>query len=311
MQQTPAIAPPQHESPAATLREVEQQYGESSWSYHEAFSRNLGLISEEEQEKLRNSRVAIVGMGGVGGVHLATLARLGIGKFTIADPDTFELANMNRQYGARTDTLGQPKADVMAEEARRINPDVELRTFSEPIRPETIADFLDEADLFVDGIDFFSIETRRRLFRQAAANGIFSVTAGPMGFSTGWLVFDPAGMSFDRYFDLNDHQTRLEQLVAFAVGVTPALLQRPYIDLNQISLTEQRGPSAGLACQLCAGVVAAEAVKILLNRGGVRPAPFYSQFDAYRGRLKHGRLWLANRHPLQLLKRWWLLRRYA
>ena len=67
------------------------------WSYDEAFKANRGLISEEEQEKLRNCRVAIAGMGGVGGIHLVTLARLGIGKFTIADPDVFEVANFNRQ----------------------------------------------------------------------------------------------------------------------------------------------------------------------------------------------------------------------
>ena len=55
-----------------------------NWSYEEAFSRNLGIFTKEEQETLRNSRVAIIGMGGVGGVHLMTLTRLGIGKFTIA-----------------------------------------------------------------------------------------------------------------------------------------------------------------------------------------------------------------------------------
>src|SRR5688572_27053803 len=95
----------------------------AAWSYEEAFCRNLGLISREEQQKLRNSRVAIAGMGGVGGVHLLTLARLGIEKFTIADPDEFELANFNRQAGANIETLGQSKAGIMAAQARLINPE--------------------------------------------------------------------------------------------------------------------------------------------------------------------------------------------
>ena len=77
-----------------------------NWAYEEAFSRHRGLISKTEQERLRNSRVAVVGMGGVGGVDLVTLARLGIGQFTIADPDTFEVSNTNRQYGAANSTLG-------------------------------------------------------------------------------------------------------------------------------------------------------------------------------------------------------------
>ena len=293
------------------LDRIENQLRSADWSYEDAFCRHRGLLSADEQQRLKTSRVAIAGLGGVGGVHLVTLARLGIGRFTIADPDTFETANTNRQYGAHIDTRGRGKAAVMAEEVRRINPDVDLHVFDRAIQPEEVDEFLDGADLFVDGIDFFSIAIRRALFRQAAANRMYAVTAGPMGFGSAWLVFDPDGMSFDSYFDLNDSQSDLEQLIAFAVGVAPALLHRPYLDLAEVSLTDRRGPSAGLACQLCAGVAAAESLKILLNRGGVKPVPRFSQFDAYRGRLKQGRLRWGNRGPVQQLKRLWLRRRFA
>jgi molybdopterin/thiamine biosynthesis adenylyltransferase len=293
----------------AELSPCQRGGSSSGWNYSEAFSRHDGLLTSAEQDRLRTSRVAIVGMGGVGGIHLVTLARLGIGRFTIADPDRFELANMNRQYGARIDTLGCSKADVMAAEVRRINPEAEIRVIREGVRPETTAEFLDGADLFVDGIDFFALDMRRRLFHQAAANGLHAVTAGPIGFGTAWLTFAPQGVSFDQFFDLNDRQTELERLIALVAGLTPALLQRPYINLERVNLAEGRGPSAGLACHLCAGVVAAEALKILLNRGGVRCAPWYSQFDAYRGILRQGRLRWGNRGPIQRLKRWWLARR--
>src|SRR5437016_6347985 len=106
--------------------------------YHEAFARNLGIINESEQEKLRNSRVAIAGMGGVGGIHLVTLARMGIGHFHIADFDEFEMANMNRQYGATRNTLGRKKVDVMKEIAKSINPEIEIETFSEGINENNI-----------------------------------------------------------------------------------------------------------------------------------------------------------------------------
>ena len=69
------------------------------FSYHAAFARNLGWVTRAEQDSLRGKRVAIAGMGGVGGVHLLTLARLGIGAFHIADFDTFDIANFNRQAG--------------------------------------------------------------------------------------------------------------------------------------------------------------------------------------------------------------------
>ena len=70
------------------------------FDYNTAFSRNIGWVTADEQRVLRGKRIAIAGMGGVGGLHLLALTRLGIGKFSIADPDTFELANFNRQVAA-------------------------------------------------------------------------------------------------------------------------------------------------------------------------------------------------------------------
>lgn len=276
---------------------------ESVWSYEAAFRRNLGLISAQHQEKLRGSRVAIVGMGGVGGVHLMTLARLGIGKFTIADPDSFEVANINRQFGAKLTTIGRSKVDVMAEEALNVNPDLDIRTFSEPIGPDNVDDFLADADFFVDGIDFFSVEARQLLFARAREMGIWSVTAGPVGYSTAWLVFDPRGMSFDTYFDLRPGMSRYDQLISFAVGLAPSGIHVQSMDLGKVSFDAKTGPSLALSCQLCSGVASAEVVKILTGRGSVRAAPYYSQFDTFTGRLKRGRLWWGNRNPWQRIKR--------
>jgi len=279
------------------------------WSYEAAFSRNLGLVSSLEQEKLRASHVAIAGLGGVGGVHLVTLARLGIGRFTIADPDTFEVGNFNRQMGATTRSVGRSKAEVMAEEARAINPDVEIRVFSEAVTPANVDDFLAGADVYVDGVDFFTIEVRRLLFRKARELGIWGTTAAPLGCSTAWLSFAPNGMSFDSYFDFQDGMETLDQIVAFAVGLAPRATQRSYMDLTKVDLSARTGPSLGLACQLCSGVTAAEIIKIILGRGRVTTAPGYAQFDAYTGKLCRGRLWWGNRNPWQKMKRF-LLKRF-
>lgn len=194
-------------------------------------------------------------------------------------------------------------------QARAINPDVQLDVFAERITPANVAAFLVGVDVLVDGIDFFALDARRLLFHEARKRGIWAVTAGPLGFSTSWLVFDPAGMSFDDYFDLHDGQDALTQLASFAVGLAPRATHLSYLDLSQVDLQAGRGPSLGLACQLCAGVAAAEVVKILLGRGPVDAAPAFSQFDAYRRVLRQGRLRGGNRHPWQRLKRWWLLRR--
>jgi molybdopterin/thiamine biosynthesis adenylyltransferase len=280
----------------------------ASWSYDEAFARNRGLISPEEQQRLRNSRVAIVGMGGVGGIHLVTLARLGIGRFTIADPDVFETVNFNRQYGATLPNLGRQKAEVMAEIARDINPEAEIRVFTDPIGPANAGRFLEKADLFIDGLDFFQIDARRVLFRLAASQGTYSITAGPVGFSAIWIVFAPNGMSFDKYFDMSNDMGRLEQLVAFGVGVAPKATQRSYMDLDALDIESRAAPSTAMACQLAAGAMGCEAVKILLGKRRIKVAPYYQQFDPFLGRFICGRLRGGNRHPLQRLKRWWLTR---
>jgi molybdopterin/thiamine biosynthesis adenylyltransferase len=288
---------------SATVGGLEPGPGARGFSYHEAFARHLGLISPEEQERLRRTRVAIVGMGGVGGIHLVTLARLGIGGFHLVDPDRFELANFNRQFGATMRGMGRGKAEFMAEEARAINPELDLRVFTEYLTAENVGTILDGVDLLVDGIDFFALDARRLAFREARRRGIWAVTAGPIGFSTAWLTFSPTGMSFDEYFDLTDGMDRLDQVIAFLTGLCPAATHASYMDLSKIDPTTGRGPSAGLACHLCSGVAATEAIKILLGRGSVRPVPWYFQFDAYRQQLRKGRLIWGNRSPWRRRKR--------
>jgi molybdopterin/thiamine biosynthesis adenylyltransferase len=275
----------------------------SAWSYDDAFARNLGLVSHDEQRRLRDARVAIIGMGGVGGVHLMTLARLGVGRFTIADPDVFETANFNRQYGALLRNLGHRKVEVMAKEVRQINPQLDLQVISEPISADNVGTFLDGATVVLDGVDFFASEARRLVFREARQRGIWAATAGPLGFSAAWLLFDPQGMDFDTYFDLHDGMDVLDRDVAFAIGLAPAGTHWRYFDLTEVERKASRGPSTALACQLCSGIAAVEAAKIILGRTPLRPAPYYAQFDAYRCLLRRGRLRWGNRGPLQRIKR--------
>lgn len=295
--QEPAIV-----SPFGSER-VHHDTNPPSWDYSEAFKRNRGLISPEEQETLRNCRVAIPGMGGVGGLHLMTLARMGIGKFRIADADCFDVSNFNRQFGATVRSLNKPKVEILAEEATQINPELELDVSREFVDEANVDRFLDGADLLVDSVDFFAFKARRMLFREARKRGIWAVTAGPIGFSTAWISFDPNGMSFDEYFDLNDDMDSLDLFVAFALGLAPRTTHLPYFDFSYVDRESKRGPSVASACRLASGVVGAEAVKILLGRGNVRSAPQYHQFDANRYLLKSGRLRWGNRGPLQRLKR--------
>ncbi|MDT7837678.1 ThiF family adenylyltransferase [Aquabacterium sp. OR-4] len=270
-----------------------------NFSYSDAFSRNIGWVAEHEQEILRLKRVAIAGMGGVGGVHLVTLARLGIGAFNIADFDSFDLANFNRQAGAMMSTLDKPKLEVMAAQARDINPEIKLCEFPQGINRSNIDQFLDGVDLYIDGLDFFAFDARRDVFAACAAKGIPAITAGPIGMGAALLVFAPGGMSFDDYFGWGNLPD-VEKALRFAVGLAPAMLHRGYlVDARAVDLARRRGPSTSMACQICAGVAGTEALKLLLQRGTVRLAPSGTQFDAYTGRA--ARTWRpgGHRNPLQ------------
>jgi molybdopterin/thiamine biosynthesis adenylyltransferase len=271
------------------------------FSYAQAFSRNIGWVTAAEQEVLRTKRVAIGGLGGTGGVHLTTLARMGIGRFHLADIDRFEAVNLNRQAGAFVSTIDRSKVEVMASVAKDINPEIDLKLFDEGVHEGSVDGFLQDVDLYVDALDYFAFEARTLVFRRCAERGIPAVTTAPLGMSVALVVFMPGGMTFDDYFTL-DAPTREEQALRFLVGLSPALLQRTYLaDATRVDLGAGRGPSLSAACQLCAGLAGVEALKILLGRGEVISAPHGLQFDAYRQKLvKTYRPW-GSKNPLQRL----------
>jgi sulfur-carrier protein adenylyltransferase/sulfurtransferase len=270
--------------------------------YDAAFERNLGWFTEAEQLALRGKRVAIAGMGGVGGVHLITLVRLGIGAFHIADFDHFSLANFNRQIGANVNTIDRPKAEVLEEMARAINPELRITRFDEGVTEQNLESFLKGVDLFVDGFDFFVMNIRRRVYQRCHELGIPAICAAPIGMSTGFLAFDPNGMSFEQYFRM-EGRSENEQFLRFYVGLVPKLLHRCYLaDPARLNLVTRTGPSTGAACELCAGVAAVTAVKLLLRRGDVKPAPWNHHYDAFRGILATTKLRDGLNGPVQRLK---------
>jgi molybdopterin/thiamine biosynthesis adenylyltransferase len=273
----------------------------AAFDYDVAFSRNIGWVSQLEQKRLRGARVAIAGLGGVGGVHLLTLARLGIGAFHVADFDTFGLHNINRQAGAFVSTVDRPKAEVMAATVRDINPAVDLTVFAEGVTAANVDAFLEGVDVYVDGIDFFAMEARRLIFAACHARGIPAVTAAPLGMGVSLLYFAPKGMSFERYFRL-EGQERNEQFARFIAGLSPAMLQRSYLVVpDAVDFQGRRGPSTAMACELCAGVMGTSVLKLLLGRGELRAAPWALQFDAYRQRLRFTWRPFGNANPIQQL----------
>ena len=139
----------------------------TAFSYEEMTTRNAGFMTADDQARLRAARVFIPGVGGMGGAAFMAMVRAGIGHFTIADLDVFEVSNLNRQLFANLDTVGAPKAASAAEAARRINPDIDITVLG-----AEWVDKLDELgpthDLFVNGMDDAAAGVE--LYRRAAAH---------------------------------------------------------------------------------------------------------------------------------------------
>ena len=272
-----------------------------AFDYDSAFSRNIGWVTQSEQAILKKSRVAIAGLGGVGGAHLLTLARLGISHFNIADFDDFDVHNLNRQAGAFMPSMGQPKIEVVAKLARDINPDMDLRKFPQGVMPENVDEFLRDVDVYVDGLDFFALPARRMVFAKCREKGIAALTAAPLGMGTAFLYFSPTGMSFEDYFKVDGHESQ-EQYARFIAGLSPAMVQRDYLVAPEaVNFSEKRGPSTVMACDLCAGVMGTSVLKVLLGRGTIKAAPWGMHFDAYHQKLKLTWRPFGNSNPLQQL----------
>lgn len=116
------------------------------------------LLGKEKLEKLKQAHVLVVGLGGVGAYAAEQLCRAGIGKMTIVDGDIVEESNRNRQLPALISTKGKPKAEVLSERLRDINPDLQLTVINDFIRDERTIELLKSQpfDYVVDAIDTLS-----------------------------------------------------------------------------------------------------------------------------------------------------------
>lgn len=285
---------------------------QKTFNREEAFKRTIGWITPDELKVLSNKTVAIAGVGGVGGAYALTMARLGVGKFVLADPDTFDIVNLNRQKGSKMSTLGRYKVDVIAEEILDINPEAEVIVYRDFISEKNIESFADSADIFLDGLDFYAFKARETVFNYFTQHGKSVVTAAPVGMGASLLVFTPESMSFKDYFGLHTAQSKLDLSLRFLLGVAPSSRHDNYLVYPEgIDFVHEKTPSTPMAIDLCAGVIGTEALKILLRRGEVVIAPVSLHFDAFnhtyiRTELKHG--YIDQEEKFQQLRQFYSLK---
>lgn len=124
----------------------------------ERFSRQIPLIGKQSQDKLKRTKVCIVGVGALGSCSAELLTRTGIGTIRVIDRDIVELSNLQRQHLFTTEDIGEPKALAIAKHLRKIYPEIVVEPKVNDLNPETIDDLLGGADIILDGTD--NLETR-------------------------------------------------------------------------------------------------------------------------------------------------------
>ena len=159
------------------------------------YIRNLGALSETECALLRGKTVLVAGCGGLGGYLIEMLLRLGVGEIRAADGDRFEASNLNRQLLSAPGLLGQEKAEVAAERAAAVNPDVRFVAVPKYVTEENVGQLIRGCDAVLDALDNI---TSRRMLAQACAEARVPLIHGAI---CGWSAQAAVVMPGDGLMD--------------------------------------------------------------------------------------------------------------
>lgn len=155
------------------------------------FSRTALIYGDEAMERLKNARVAVFGLGGVGGHAAEALARSGVGALDLIDNDTVSMTNINRQTVANLKTVGLYKTEVMKERIADINPDACVKTYNTFYSAETAGDFdLSVYDYIIDAID--TVSAKILLIVNAESSGVPIISSMGAGNKTDASAFEVA-----------------------------------------------------------------------------------------------------------------------
>jgi len=258
-----------------------------SQNYRLLADRNLGILSEEQQEKLNNSCVAIAGLGGIGSPIAEMLCRLGISTFNILDNGSFEPTNSNRQIYSFSDTVGRKKTDVTEEFLKKINPAINIKKFDR-IDSSNISEFVHKMDVIALGID--SVKPCLHISREARKNGI-PVVEGWAVLYGNVRVFTPNTLTLEEAYKMNtsqldidtiDPQKEKELLIHSLKTITSQLPGvGEYYSHAVIERMEKKneGSTLGPVVWLTCSLMAIEVMKILLNWGNLALAPNFACYN--------------------------------
>jgi molybdopterin/thiamine biosynthesis adenylyltransferase len=264
------------------------------YKYQDIFTRNLGLFTEAEQEKIRKSSIAIAGVGGIGGLAAERLIRLGVGKLKMTDPGDMEASNLNRQFGSSTINIGHNKAEVAYELIKDINPQAKITYTKTGIRnADDASRIVEDCDFLIDVMDFGLFRQSILLQRAARRKGIHDLFSTAIGFGAIAVVFDPKGITLEEYDGLSndvdvDNPANLKVSLDRILPVIPAYANDMTV-INDIMAGKRTVPTSSIGAGLAAILTASETINVILGKE-MPKAPQYTFFDIVDRQLVVGKV---------------------
>lgn len=231
--------------------------------YEEMVGRNIGVLTAEEQKKLKDTCIAVAGCGGMGGLSAEQLVRLGVGHVKIADFDSFCVHNLSRQCGSTTSNIGQNKAEVLGRHFKDINPHLKLDIFKDGVTQENAGQFIGGAKVIIDGTDLSRLGSTIAMYNAARNSNICVVNPNAIGFGVNVFVFGPKTVSLEDYLGLSsgvDPRIALLKLVPYVPSyVDPTIMRK-------IALGETFLPNIAMPQYFGTAIAVSEAVMMVLGK---------------------------------------------
>lgn len=230
-------------------------------NYWEIATRQMTIVDENQQNKFKNAKIAVIGCGGIGGGAIEILARMGVGEINIIDEDDFDVSNLNRQLMSSIETLGQSKAESSKERVKLINPHTNINAFNEKLTENNLEIVLKDCDVIIDGLD--NIYTRIIVSRYAKENNIPFIHGAIHGTLGQLSVFRENTKSYEELFALPSFNKELND-------ETKELIE---------NLSSEVPPAIGPTPNIIGFLQAFEAYKLITGIGKVTYAPKILKFD--------------------------------
>lgn len=256
----------------------------------------MGFWSEDVQQTILDTELVIAGTGGTGNAVGIKAAQIGIQRFKVADPEAFDRVNSNRVVGARTNTIGRNKAEVLREDILAINPDAEVTVYNEGINPDNVDEFLASADVALNGLELTQPELGVMFARAARKHekGVPIIDVEYIGHAGQGTVFDPHSKhTFERVMGIKGGEDApLDEVKEQSISPDRYLAYLPaYGDMDTLKsvLNGSPLPSNAIGAGVASDIAIAEILRLTRQKTGergIKPtyATHFRWYDAYTGK---------------------------